>query len=67
VEGPLGVESVDARPSDALNLVALVQAPIFAPEVLQEAEARRTGDSPEAARLRRALVAPSMTIESAGM
>jgi bifunctional DNase/RNase len=67
VEGPLGVESVDARPSDALSLVALVQAPIFAPEVLQEAEARRTGDSPEAARLRRALVAPSMTIESAGM
>ena len=68
VEGPLGVESVDARPSDALNLVALMQAPIFvAPEVLQEAEARRTGDSPEAARLRRALVAPSMTIESAGM
>jgi bifunctional DNase/RNase len=42
VEGPLGVESVDARPSDALNLVALMQAPIFvAPEVLQEAEARR--------------------------
>jgi len=68
VEGPLGVESVDARPSDALNLVALVQAPIFvAPEVLQEAEARRTGDSPTAARLRRALVAPPMTIESAGM
>jgi bifunctional DNase/RNase len=68
VEGPLGGESVDARPSDALNLVTLAQAPIFvAPEVLQEAEARRTGDSPEAARLRRALVAPSMTIESAVM
>jgi uncharacterized protein len=56
VEGPAGVQSVDARPSDALNLVALVQAPIFvAPAVLQEAEARREGDSPEAARLRRAL------------
>jgi bifunctional DNase/RNase len=27
-EGPLGMRSVDARPSDALNLVALVQAPI---------------------------------------
>jgi bifunctional DNase/RNase len=68
VKGPLGVESVDARPSDALNLAALVQAPIFvAPEVLQEAEGRRTGDSPEAARLRRALVAPPMTIESVGM
>jgi uncharacterized protein len=68
VEGPLGVESVEARPSDALNLVALVQAPIFvAPAVLQEAEARRAGDSPTAAGLRRALVAPPMTIESVGM
>jgi bifunctional DNase/RNase len=68
VEGPLGVVSVDARPSDALNLVALVQAPIFvAPQVLQEAEARRAGDSLEAARLRRALAASPMTIESVGM
>jgi uncharacterized protein len=68
VEGPPGVQSVDARPSDALNLAALVQAPIFvAPEVLQEAEARRQGDSPGAARLRRALEAPPMTIESVGM
>jgi uncharacterized protein len=64
VEGPLGVRSVDARPSDALNLAVLVPAPIFvAPEVLQEAESRRAGDSPGAARLRRALVAPPMTIE----
>ena len=46
VEGPHGVQSVDARPSDALNLAALVQAPIFAaPEVLQDAEAMRAGDS----------------------
>lgn len=68
VEGPPGVQSVDARPSDALNLAALVQAPIFAaPEVLQEAEARREGDSPAAARLRRALVVPPMTIEQARM
>ncbi len=67
VHGPPGTRSVDARPSDALNLAALVQAPIFvAPEVLQEAEARRQGDSPEAARLRRALAAPPMTIESVG-
>jgi bifunctional DNase/RNase len=65
VEGPLGVESVDARPSDALNLVALMRAPIFvAPEVLQEAEARRQGTSAEAARLRRALEAPPMTVET---
>ena len=68
VEGPPGMQPVDARPSDALNLAALVQAPIFAaPEVLQEAEARREGDSPAAARLRRALVVPPMTIEQARM
>jgi bifunctional DNase/RNase len=30
VEGPPGMQSVDARPSDALNLASLVQAPIFA-------------------------------------
>src|SRR5918994_1606331 len=29
VDGPPGVQPVDARPSDALNLAALVQAPIF--------------------------------------
>jgi bifunctional DNase/RNase len=68
VEGPPGARSVDARPSDALNLAALVQAPIFvAPEVLQEAEAGRQGDSAEAARLRRALEAPPMTVGTVGM
>jgi uncharacterized protein len=68
VEGPPGTRSVDARPSDALNLVALVQAPIFvAPEVLQEAEARREGDFPEAGRLRRALAAAPMTVGTVGM
>jgi bifunctional DNase/RNase len=64
VEGPpgVGVQEVDARSGDALNLAALVQAPIFvAPEVLVEAEARRTGDSPEAARLRKARVAQPIT------
>jgi bifunctional DNase/RNase len=62
VDGPSGVQSVDARSSDALNLAALVQAPIFvAPEVLVEAEARRSGDSPDAARLRKARVAPPIT------
>jgi len=67
VDGPPGVQAVDARPSDALNLAVLVQAPILvAPEVLQEAEARRAGDSPGAARLRRALAAPPMTIEKLG-
>jgi bifunctional DNase/RNase len=64
VDGPPGVQAVDARPSDALNLAVLVQAPIFiAPEVLQEAEARRAGDSPGAARRRRAPAAPPLTIE----
>jgi bifunctional DNase/RNase len=68
VEGPLGMQSIDARPSDALNLAALVDAPIFAaPEVLQEAEATRAGDSAGAVLLRQALVAPPMTIEQAGM
>jgi bifunctional DNase/RNase len=58
VEGPPGVQLIDARPSDALNLAVLIQAPILAaPGVLQEAEARRAGDSPTAARLRRALAA----------
>ena len=67
-EGPPGVQLVDARPSDALNLAALVRAPIFAaPGVLQEAEARRAGDSPGAARLRRALAAPPMTVGTVGM
>jgi bifunctional DNase/RNase len=66
VDGPLGVQSVDARSSDALNLAALAQAPILvAPEVLAEAEARRAGDAPEAARLRKALVAAPMTFGTA--
>jgi bifunctional DNase/RNase len=68
VDGPPGVQLVDARPSDALNLAALVQAPIFAAtEVLQEAKARREGNSHEAARLRRALAACPMTIGTVGM
>jgi bifunctional DNase/RNase len=62
VEGPPGVQAVDARSSDALNLAALVQASIVvAPEVLLDAEARRTGDAPEAARLRQARIAPPIT------
>jgi uncharacterized protein len=68
VEGPLGMQLVDARPSDALNLAALVDAPIFAAaEVLVEAEARRAGDWAGAARLRQALVAPPMTVGTVGM
>jgi uncharacterized protein len=64
VEGPSGVELVDARPSDALNLVALVPAPILvAPEVLAKAQAGMEGDSPEAVLLRRAVEAEQMTIQ----
>jgi bifunctional DNase/RNase len=55
---------VDARPSDALNLAALVHAPIFvAPEVLADAESRLAGDSPEAASLRLALVSEPLSLE----
>jgi bifunctional DNase/RNase len=63
VDGASGVELVDSRPSDALNLVALVPAPIFAAqEVLADAEARLEGDSPEAILLRRALESEQMTV-----
>jgi uncharacterized protein len=63
VESASGVELVDARPSDALNLVALVPAPIFAaPEVLTDAEARMEDDSPEAILLRQALECEQMTV-----
>jgi uncharacterized protein len=63
VEGPQGVELVDARSSDALNLAALVPAPISAAlEVLEDCDRRQVGDSAEAALMRRALAAPPMTI-----
>jgi bifunctional DNase/RNase len=63
VENASAVELVDARPSDALNLVALVPAPIFvAPEVLADAKARLAGDSSESTLLRRALECEQMTI-----
>jgi bifunctional DNase/RNase len=68
VEGPVGMQAVDARPSDGLNLAVLVEAPIFAaPEVLRDAEATRAGDAAGAVLLREALVAPPMTIEQVGM
>ena len=64
VEGPLGVEFIDARSSDALNLAALVDPPIFvAPEVLRDGQTRCEGDSAEAMLLRRALTACPMTIQ----
>lgn len=67
VEGASGVASVDARPSDALNLAALVHAPIFvAAEVLADAEGRLEGDSPEAANLRLALEVDPPPMEGPG-
>jgi uncharacterized protein len=63
VEGPAGTQVVDARPSDALNLLALMPAPVFAaPQVLAEAAARMEGDSAEATLLRHALQVEQMTV-----
>ena len=55
---------IDARPSDALNLVALAPAPILvARELLADAEAELEGDSPEAILLRRAMESEQTTIQ----
>ena len=63
VEGPQGLELVDARSSDALNLAVLTAAPILAAlEVLEDSDRRQEGDSAEAALMRRALAACPMTI-----
>jgi hypothetical protein len=64
VEGPQGAELVDARSSDALNLAALVAAPILAAlEVMEDCDRRQVGDSSEAVLMRRALAAGPMTIK----
>jgi uncharacterized protein len=63
IEGTSGLVTVDARPSDALNLLALMPAPIFvAPEVLTEAQTRMAGDSQEARFLRHAVECEQMTV-----
>jgi bifunctional DNase/RNase len=63
VEGPLGMQSVDARSSDALNLAAITDAPVFvSPEVLDDCDRRQEDDSAEARLLRLAPTAPQMTI-----
>ena len=65
-EGPHGVELVDARSSDALNLAVLVGAPIVvAREMLDDSDKRQEGDSAEAVLMRRALTTPPMTITKA--
>jgi uncharacterized protein len=63
VVGPLGVQLVDARPSDALNLGAITAVPIFvSPQVLDDGERQQEDDSADARLLRHALTAPPMRI-----
>ncbi len=63
VEGPLGRQLVDARPSDALNLGAITAASIFvSPQVVDDGERRQDNHSAEARLLRLALAAPPMRI-----
>ena len=58
VDGASGVQEVDARASDALNLAAVVACPVVASaEVLEETLQRLAGDSPDADALRRSLQA----------
>jgi len=58
VDGVTGVQEVDARASDALNLAAVVACPVVATaEVLEETTKRLHGDSHDAAVLRRSLQA----------
>jgi bifunctional DNase/RNase len=65
-EGPHGVELVDARSSDALNLAVLVGAPIVvALEMVEDSDQRQEGESAEAVLMRRALTTPPMTITKA--
>ena len=63
VEGPLGAQSVDARPSDALNLAAITDARVFvSPELVDDFERLQDDDSAEARLLRLALTVPHMRI-----
>ena len=63
VEGPLGVQLVDARPSDALNLAAIAAAPVFvSPQVMEDGERRQEDHSAQAGLLRHALTAPAIRI-----
>jgi bifunctional DNase/RNase len=63
VEGPLGVQQVDARSGDALNLAAITAAPILvSAEVADDGERRQQDGSAAAGLLRRAVDAPPMRI-----
>jgi bifunctional DNase/RNase len=66
IEGPQGVEQVDARPSDALNLAVLANAEIFvAAEMLADCIGRQESDTAEAVLLRRAIAAGPMAVRRA--
>jgi bifunctional DNase/RNase len=66
VEGPVGAQSVDARPSDALNLAAITDARVFVgPELVDDFERLQDDDSAEAGLLRLALTVPNMRIAKA--
>jgi uncharacterized protein len=63
VEGPLGAQWVDARPSDALNLAAITNARVFvSPGLVDDFERSQDDDSAEAGLLRLALTVPNMRI-----
>jgi bifunctional DNase/RNase len=63
VEGARGVQSVDARASDALNLAAITGAPVFVTlQVADDSDRRQERDSAEARLLRLAPTIPLMRI-----
>ena len=63
VEGPTGVQHVDARPGDALNLGALTAAAIFVSHaVVEDANRRLEDDSATVTLLRQAPTLPAMRI-----
>jgi len=66
LDGPQGVDLVDARSSDALNLAVLTDAPVLvAPEMLADCIGRQEGDSAEAAQIRLAIVGDPLTVRRA--
>jgi bifunctional DNase/RNase len=66
VEGALGAQAVDARPSDALNLAAITGARVFvSTELADDFERLRDDDPADARLLRLALTAPPMRIARA--
>jgi bifunctional DNase/RNase len=63
VDGPLGVQLIDARSSDALNLAAITAAPVFvSAEVADDGERRQQDGSPPAGLLRLAVDSPPMPV-----